>query len=93
MAGGFTFASEVLLGRIARFYGLSIPEAERDASLADLVGARLPRDPTLGDGIRFESIELVVREMNGAQITTIGLDLRTVVDRRCGRGRAGGRPR
>ena len=26
MFGGFTFASEVLLGRIAAFYGLSIPK-------------------------------------------------------------------
>jgi hypothetical protein len=29
MVGGFTFASEVLLARIAGFYGFSIPEAER----------------------------------------------------------------
>jgi hypothetical protein len=26
MFGGFTFASEVLLGRLAAFYGFSIPE-------------------------------------------------------------------
>jgi hypothetical protein len=29
MVGGFTFASEVLLGRVVGFYGFSIPEAER----------------------------------------------------------------
>ena len=73
--GGFTFASEVLLGRIAVFYGLSIPEAEIETSLADFVRARLPRNPTLGDRIRFEDTELVVREMNGERITTIGLEL------------------
>ena len=39
MFGGFTFASEVLLGRIASFYGFSIPEGEIETSLADFVRA------------------------------------------------------
>jgi hypothetical protein len=37
--GGFTFASEVLLGEIAGFYGFFIPEAEKQTSLADFVQA------------------------------------------------------
>jgi NhaP-type Na+/H+ and K+/H+ antiporter len=72
---GFTFASEVLLARIAGFYGFPAPEAEKEASLADFVRARLPHNPTLGDRIRFEGIELVVRDMSGGQITRIGLEL------------------
>ncbi|MGH6898340.1 MAG: transporter associated domain-containing protein [Geminicoccaceae bacterium] len=75
MSGGFTFASEVLLARIAGFYGFSIPEAENETSLADFVRARLPHSPTLGDRIRLEDIELVVRAMNGERITRIGLEL------------------
>ena len=75
MFGGFTFASEVLLGRIAAFYGLPIPETERASSLAEVVRARLPHSPTLGDSIRIEDIELVVREMIGGRIATIGLEL------------------
>jgi cell volume regulation protein A len=71
----FTFASEVPLGRIAAFYGLSIPEAENETSLADFVRDRLPDSPTLGDRIRFEDIELVVRDMHGERITRIGLEL------------------
>ena len=39
MFGGFTFATEVLLGRIASFYGFSIPEGEIETSLADFVRA------------------------------------------------------
>ena len=75
MFEGFTFASEVLLGRIARFYGLSIPEGENETSLADFVRARLPNTPTLGDRIGFGRVGLVVGGMNGEQITRIGLDL------------------
>jgi hypothetical protein len=35
MVTALTFASEVLLGRIAAFYGFSIPEAENETPLAD----------------------------------------------------------
>jgi cell volume regulation protein A len=73
--GVFTFASEVPLGRIATFYGFSVPETESETSLADFIRARLPHDPILGDRIRFEDIELVVRDMNGERITRIGLEL------------------
>ena len=71
----FEFASEILLGRIAAFYGFSIPEAENQTSVADFVRARLTRIPTLGDRIRLEDIELVVRGMHGGRITSIGLEL------------------
>jgi NhaP-type Na+/H+ and K+/H+ antiporter len=75
MFQGFTFASEVLLGRLARFYGLSIPEGHHETSLADFVRARLPDHPTLGDRISFGGVGLVVGGMNGEHITRIGLDL------------------
>jgi NhaP-type Na+/H+ and K+/H+ antiporter len=53
MFGGFTFTSEVLLGRIAAFYGFSIPETENETSLADFVRARLQGKPKLGDHIQL----------------------------------------
>jgi hypothetical protein len=34
MFDGFTFASEVRLGRLARFYGLSVSEGQNETSLA-----------------------------------------------------------
>jgi potassium/hydrogen antiporter len=72
---GFTFASEVRLDRLARFYGLSVPAGQNETSLADFVRARLPNRPTVGDRISFGSVGLVVRGMNGEHITRIGLDL------------------
>ena len=73
--GGFTFDGEVLLGRIARFYGFAIPEADNQTSVANFVRARLPHRPILGDRIRLEDIELVIRGMSGERITRIGLEL------------------
>jgi potassium/hydrogen antiporter len=74
MFGGVHLRQRVLLGRIAGFYGFSIAEAERQTPVAEFVRTKLPRNPTLGDRIRFENIELVVREMNGKRITRIGLE-------------------
>jgi NhaP-type Na+/H+ and K+/H+ antiporter len=78
MFGGFTFASEVLLGRIAAFYGFSIPEAENETSLAEFVRARLQGEPKLGDHISFADKNLVIQGMDGERITKVGLELRFV---------------
>ena len=78
MFGGFTFASEVLLGRVAAFYGFSIPEGENGTSLADFVPARLQGKPKLGDHIGFTDKKLVIQEMDGEQITKVGLELELV---------------
>jgi hypothetical protein len=76
-AGGqVTFASEVLLGRIAAFYGFSIPEAENETSLAEFVRARLQGEPKLGDHISFADKKLVIQGMDGERITKVGLELK-----------------
>jgi potassium/hydrogen antiporter len=74
MFGGFTFASEVLLGRIAGFYGFSIPEAEKGTSLADFVRVRLRGKPLLGAYISFADIRFVIQDMEGERITKVGLE-------------------
>ena len=74
-SGGFTFASDVLLGRIAAFYGFSIPESESETSLADFVRARLQAKPRLGDQVSFADNRLVIQEMAGERIAKVGLEL------------------
>ena len=76
--GGFTFASEMRLGRIAAFYGFSIPEAEKESSLGDFVRARLREHPLLGDHISFAGLKFVVLDMQGARITKVGLEPKSV---------------
>jgi NhaP-type Na+/H+ and K+/H+ antiporter len=78
MFGGFTFASEVLLGSIAAFYGFPVSEAENGTSLADFARARLQGEPKLGDHISFAAKNLVIQAMDGERITNVGLELTSV---------------
>ena len=73
--GLFTFASDVLLSRIAAFYGFSVPEAESKTSLGDFLRARLQGEPKLGDHISFTDKRLVIQDMDGERITRVGLEL------------------
>jgi cell volume regulation protein A len=73
--GEFTFAGQLPLGKVAKFYGFSIGEAEREVAIADCLRARLHRKPTLRDRIRFGDISFVIQDMEGEQITKIGFEL------------------
>ena len=73
--GEFTFDGDLPVGRIAEFYDLAVPEAERSAALADLVQARLGRKPLVGDRIRLAEVELVVRAVRRGRITEVGIEL------------------
>lgn len=72
--GGFTFASEVLLGRIAACCGFPIPEAEQETSLEQFVRARLQGKPKLGDYVSLPDRRLVVQDTDGEWITKVGLE-------------------
>ena len=73
--GQFIFAGDVPIGRIANFYGFPVPKAEKAKAVAEFVNDHLRGRPTVGDGVRFEQIALVVQEIEDNQITRIGLEL------------------
>jgi potassium/hydrogen antiporter len=73
--GEFTFDGDLPLGKLAEFYDLPVPEAERPASLADTVQARLGRKPLIGDRIRLADIELIVQGVRGERITEVAIEL------------------
>ncbi len=73
--GEFTFDGDLPVGKIAEFYDLPVPEAERGAVLADLVQARLGRQPLVGDRVRLADIELIVRSVRHERIAEVGIDL------------------
>jgi cell volume regulation protein A len=81
--GEFTFDGDLPLGKLAEFYDLTVSEAERPASLAHVIQARLGRKPLIGDRIRLGGIELIVQGMRGERITEVGIELEP-------RSRAGG---
>ena len=73
--GEFTFDGELPLGKLAEFYDLPVPDAERPVSLAQVVQARLGRKPLIGDRIRVGDIELIVQGVRGERIIEVALEL------------------
>ena len=73
--GEFTFDGDLPLGKLAEFYDLPVPEAERPTSLAEVVQARLGRKPLVGDRIRLGDIELIVQGVRGERITEVAIEL------------------
>ena len=73
--GEFTFGGDLQVGKLVEFYDLPVPAAERAASLADFLQARLRRKPLVGDRVRLGDIELIVRGIRGDRITEVGIEL------------------
>jgi potassium/hydrogen antiporter len=59
---------------VCDFYGLPAPPAA-SASLADWLVVELGRPPVAGDQVRLGAATLVVREVSGSKIASIGLGL------------------
>ena len=73
--GAFQFAGHVPVGRIADFYGLPVPHAEKATPVGNFVADRLPANPSVGNSIGIGLIGLVVHHVSGDQITRVGLEL------------------
>ena len=73
--GAFQFAGHVPVGKIADFYGLPVPQAEKATPVGDFIAGRLPAKPTVGDAIGVGMIGLVVPGVDGERITAVGLEL------------------
>jgi NhaP-type Na+/H+ and K+/H+ antiporter len=65
----------VPVGKIADFYGLSVPQAERATPIGNFVADRLSANPSVGDSIGLGLIGLVVQHVSGDRITRVGLAL------------------
>jgi cell volume regulation protein A len=73
--GAFQFGGHVPVGKIADFYGLPVPQAEKATPIGDFVADRLPANPSVGDSIGIGLIGLVVHDVSGDRITRVGLEL------------------
>ena len=73
--GEFTFDGELPVGKLAEFYDLAVPEAERSATLADFVLGRLGRTPMVGDRLRLADVELIVQAVRKERITEVAIEL------------------
>lgn len=62
------------VGQVCEFYGLPAP-ADAAAPLSDWIAAELRRPPVAGDSVSLGSATLVVRKLEGARISRVGLGL------------------
>jgi cell volume regulation protein A len=65
----------VRLGVLADLYGLPVPEDRRDTSLAEHIALSISEHPVVGDRLRLGTSALIVREVEGDRVTSVGLQL------------------
>lgn len=73
--GTFTFDGEARLQDVADVYGLTLSPGERNMTLAEFVSLRVGGHPVVGDDVDWHGIHWVVSEMEGNQVTRVGLRL------------------
>ena len=60
---------------IAQAYGLTLSPGEQEMTLAEFVSLRVGGHPVVGDDVDWHGIHWVVSEMEGGDITRVGLRL------------------
>ncbi len=73
--GDFVFAGHVPLGKLADLYGLPVPAAERDRTMADHFAIAISDHPVIGDRVMLGEAALIVRAVEGDRVTLAGLQL------------------
>jgi len=74
LLGEFSFDGTTALAAIAHLYDPAA-EAEGALTLAEFVASRFAGKPAVGDRARFGAVELIVRDMQGDEITQVGVEL------------------
>ena len=75
MFGEFVLNGNAQLGAVAVAYGAAVPVEQRGLTLEEFLRERLHAEPVVGDAVDLDRVRLVVREMDGARITRVGLKL------------------
>jgi cell volume regulation protein A len=73
--GEFTLEGSAPVEALASLYGLPVPEGSAHSTLADFVAGRLGKVPIAGDRLTLGDIELVVQEVAGGAIRSVGIEL------------------
>ncbi|MBV8169728.1 MAG: potassium/proton antiporter [Alphaproteobacteria bacterium] len=77
--GEFSFSGEAAAAPILALYGITA-DGPPDTTLRAFMAARLPQRPEVGDRVPVGGVELVVRAVEDARITRVGLELEPVRD-------------
>jgi cell volume regulation protein A len=73
LLGDFSFPGTTPLGALADAYGLPVAEAERPLPVGNYVRHRLNGTPTIGDRVPLGTVELIARDIQGNEITQVGI--------------------
>ncbi len=74
--GSFTLGGDAPLGEVADIYGVEVPERVRSQTLAQYIDRQFHRRPVVGDYISIGVMNLVVREIQGRNISKVGIVVR-----------------
>ncbi len=75
--GEFVLNGEARLADVAAAYALVLADRDRDLTLDAFLRQRLDTQVVVGDRLDLQTVELVVRRMEGNRITKVGLKLKT----------------
>ncbi|MEX1201166.1 MAG: potassium/proton antiporter [Methylophaga sp.] len=73
--GAFVLNGDALLHDVAKAYGLTISDNEKDATLAEFIARRVGGHPVVGDDVDWHGIHWVVNEVDGDKIRKVGMRL------------------
>jgi cell volume regulation protein A len=71
--GDLTLLGSAPVADVARQYGLALPDLSERLSLAQFLASRLRARPAVGDRIRLDNLEFVVREITDGHIARVGI--------------------
>ena len=74
--GTFTLDGDAPLGEVADIYGVEVPERVKSQTLAQYIDRQFHRRPVVGDFVRIGGMNLVVREIQGGNVTKVGIVVR-----------------
>ena len=74
--GEFVLNSETKLAAIADAYGFDVSESDAGCSVGQFLVKRFHGKPVVGDAIKIGGVKLVVIEVDGSQVVSVGLKLR-----------------
>ena len=74
--GTFTLNGGALLGEVVEMYGGEVPRSISAMTLARYIDRQFRHRPDVGDYVRLGKLNLVVREMQNAQVSKVGIVVR-----------------
>jgi len=73
--GEFILNGQATLGDVAMMYGLNIPPELADQTIAEHLAKSVRNRPVVGDRVKLDKVQLVVKSMDGGRIARVGISL------------------